>query len=264
MVKLIITMLAVSLLLGCGGGGEEDPAPAPAETPPAQEVRAADFPDYKQADPAFGGFPSGGVAYCAPVAVSDWVQYMAATRPSLDMGAEDPKQSQYELIRELARYMETDPARGTPINRLTMGLQKFFRDYGYPGATVLYHGWRFAPTDLVADATVTPAEIQAALDSGFGVVLVLALAQYDEAADTYNIKFTHTVAAVESGPDGVLIHDPAKSSPLTLALVVLDSGRLGIGQGTSYYTRDAAGSLLGDETMMGLAVVIEGMLVFRP
>ena len=114
-------------------------APIPEPTDETDEVA-----DFTQSDPELAA-PADGGSYCGPVAVSNWLVWLADHGyPKLTPPGPNRRARQIALIRELARhrYMATDPKMGTGSWRLIEGLERWVRDAGYSIKLLKYQGWR--------------------------------------------------------------------------------------------------------------------------
>jgi len=102
------------------------------------------FPDLSQSDPRLG-LPADGASYCGPVAVSDWLVWLAERGyPRLAPPGATRDERQLALVRALAgpRYMATNPTGGTGSLGLLRGLERWIADAGYPIEALEYAGWR--------------------------------------------------------------------------------------------------------------------------
>ncbi len=173
------------------------------------------IPDYTQTDPSYGGFPEGGVNYCAPASVSNSLMWLANNGfDKLAPNTIDRKKDQFDVILNLGtNYMNTDPFDGTNVYSVLTGVRNYFSDKGYKDFLLKYQGWRdhTAESDmgiLVPDMTW----IKSGIENLGSVWLNLGWYTYDGNKDEYNRIGGHWVtlagAGYDGNPDYLVIHDP--------------------------------------------------------
>ena len=129
------------------GRSPGEPAAPPAPSAPdgartAPEPQA--FPDLSQNDARLG-LPGDGASYCGPVAVSDWLIWLADHGyPRLAPPGATRDDRQLALVRALSgpRYLATNATGGTGSLGLLRGLERWVADAGYRVQALEYAGWR--------------------------------------------------------------------------------------------------------------------------
>ena len=131
--------------------GTSHPALGLDRAAPARWTKAlARTPDLTQTDPRCK-FPSGGQAFCGPVAVANSFMRLAREGfPRLAPVAPRPLLTQIDIVRVLARpsHMATCPQTGTSTAHLIEGARRYVRDRGYAIERIAYQGWRPRPREV--------------------------------------------------------------------------------------------------------------------
>ena len=190
-------------------------------TLPSHADLSSETPDLCQRNRAF---QQNGSMYCAPVAVSNTMHWLAQNGfPNL------AKESQVETAKTLARAMGTD-RDGTGALEVVKGLQRYLREAGY-GGKVSYIGWRSAKNRSKKRTKVKAQFLESGLGSGRGVWINIGW--YSKTKDKYRRNGGHwvTVVGARSGFDGITlkVHDPSPRSGTqkTTQTVVLEKMKSG-------------------------------------
>jgi hypothetical protein len=234
----------------------------------AYRAKATKTPDFMQTDRE-GGFANSGSQFCAPVAVSNSLMYLAAN------GYEDlrpegsAKRAQIALIRTLSsnEYMNTSPTRGTDPDQVLSGIETYVNDAGYSIAELSFEGWRPVPDEYAYSELPDLDDIRTAIvDEQSAVWLNVGWYTYNENTGDYTRSGGHWVTVVGYVDDDLLIHDPqpaAGSAPRTQRV---SFDEIVEGQLTGRYPnlpRDAAGYYeLGGEMVSGKKTCILDGVVF--
>lgn len=210
----------------------------------AQQASKADAtPDFCQTDKQ-GKFYNGGKMYCAPVAASNSIVWLAQQGyPQLLDAGESNKQSQIELIRTLASsdYMGTAGRNGTGPRSLTDGVYKYVTERGCKIERLEFRGWgsvrrQFSPTK----EAITLDWIAKAIAHPRGVAFTnIGWYTYDKKRDTYIRHGGHWMTITGAGVNArgkrdnsvVHLHDPASRSGRSKTthysrLLPLENGKL--------------------------------------
>jgi len=183
--------------------------------------KADSTPDLTQTDTR-ARLPARGMAYCAPVAVSNSLVWLAHQGyddliPPLD-DRQKMTQSQLASLLALEKYMNTSLKHGTGPAELLLGLTKFLKDRGYPDASVAYEGWRSVPEGFSGSKSRPELSwIKEGLVGDSAVWLNVGWYKLDAETDTYQRQGGHWVTLVGYGQDEagkpdsnvLLVHDPA-------------------------------------------------------
>lgn len=182
-------------------------------------------PDYTQTDATYGGFADGGVNYCAPVAVSNSLMWLANNGfPALSPHTADPKHDQFVVADDLGRnYM--DAIDGTSASQLCNGLDQYLTDKGYTSHQIAYQGWRYTDSEYDSGIDVPDiASLKAGIEGIAGVWLNIGWYDYNAATDTYTRFNGHWITLLGYGHDGtgdnpdyLIAHDPAPRAGTTFA-----------------------------------------------
>lgn len=200
-------------------------------------------PDFSQTDPD-GEFEGDGSNYCAPVAISNSLMYLARHGfPNLAATDMSVKAAQIDLVQSLATtdYVDTNAKIGTTPAKILIGLTAYLADCGYESATLEYQGWREVPDRFDQGETHPDLDwIRHGIDQpGGGVWLNVGWYKYDSDSDEYLRCGGHWVTLVGYGVDAdgdedngaFVIHNPlAKNSGSTshdiIYLKAIESGTL--------------------------------------
>jgi len=217
-------------------------------------------PDLCQTDPE-GDFEKNGDNFCAPVAVSNSLMWLAAHGfPALDQEGTGDKAAQFALVRELAapEMMKTDPDRGTSPWLVVQGVNKYILQCGYTVETLEYQGFRKVGPDFDSGETAPSLSwIRKALrQPNSAVWLNIGWYKYDADRDVYLRKGGHWITLVgcdvdaqgHADPGALVVHNPSPKGGLSthhdvIRAEALDSGTL-VNSGTAPFDglpRDAAG-----------------------
>lgn len=87
-------------------------------------------------------FSKNGSFYCAPVAVSNSLVWLSKNN-LIPLKLTD-RFDQYNLVKKLAKdkYFRTDTHKGTGVNSLTKGLDKYLNSIGVKNYKISHSGWR--------------------------------------------------------------------------------------------------------------------------
>ncbi|MBI9073931.1 MAG: hypothetical protein JEZ02_00875 [Desulfatibacillum sp.] len=178
-------------------------------------------PDLGQRD-GTGYLPFEGQGYCAPVAVSNGLMWLYENGfPGLVREAGTRELTHLRLASLLggARYMHTDPKKGTGPSHVMAGLFRYLTDQGYERAVVQYQGWRSHPK-FSHTGVVYPdlAWIKEGLVGGGAVWLNIGWYNYDGKSATYTRVGGHWVTVVGYGADREGNQDPETLAILDPAL----------------------------------------------
>jgi hypothetical protein len=206
-----VAILSSALFLAAASAGAGEPALAPTSFLPGHDI-----PDLVQTDPG-GGFAAGGKSYCGPVAVSN--SLVAMFRDELERRGI----TQFDLVNRLASvgYMNTHVDKGTHVNHMIRGVQRFLREQGVNHYYLRYQGCRPHEQNFSAGFRKPRLGwIRSALAAGGTAWLNVGWYTHDGDSDTYHRKGGHWVTAVGFGedergnrnPDILVIHDPAPRS----------------------------------------------------
>jgi hypothetical protein len=177
------------------------------------------IPDIGQTDPKCH-FPSGGVHYCGPCAISNslvWLGEHGYER--LLPKAGDRICTQVELVNTLAsrKYMDTTLEGGTSPAGVLTGIAKYLGNSGYEYRRLLYQGWRKVPAKFDTGVCSPRIEwIKSGLSGESAVWLNIGWYRYSPARKEYTRVGGHWVTLVGYGvdeagkddPDVIIIHDP--------------------------------------------------------
>jgi hypothetical protein len=168
-----------------------------------------DVPDLNQTDPELG-LPGNGNAFCGPVAVSDWLVYLAQNGyEKLLPEGESLRARELELVRILSRNMGTSPLSGTSTPGLLSALDRWVTGAGYRIRRLEYQGWRGHPLRYTTyQRQPDLAWIEKALGEG-GAAFIhagwYATSKYDHALHRNG---GHWLAVVDVGKNEALEPDP--------------------------------------------------------
>ena len=186
------------------------------------------IPDYTQTDPAYGGLPGGGGAYCGPVSTSNSVMWLADNGfANLAPHSADAKKDQFDVAELLGSptYMDTFANNGTSANGICNGIKEYILDKGYQYSRLEYQGWR--PVDAQFDTGVDVPDLgwtRDAIEARGGALLNVGWYTYNAVQDKYTRFGGHWVTMVGHGHDGtdddpdyLIAHDPAPRAGMTFA-----------------------------------------------
>lgn len=196
------------------------PGAAPAGVPEVHVDNLDDLPDLCQRDRR-ARLPGGGRGYCAPVAVSNSLMWLAAHGyPELLPGIRGRRMTQGQLAGLLGRskYMDTSIKRGTSPGELIRGVTRFLKERAVIFSYLGYQGWRRVPKAFDTGIDVPELDWMKAglLDDG-AVWLNLGWYKLDPETGAYTRTGGHwvTLAGYGQAPDGkkdplfLVVHDPA-------------------------------------------------------
>lgn len=203
--------------------------------------RLVETPDFTQTDPR-GRFAGRGSQYCAPVAVSNSLMWLADRGyPRLIPQGVAEKEAQIAVIARLASpaYMNTDPNTGTHPAKFLSGLERYVQGSGYVIRRLEYEGPRPVPARYYADSYAPdPTWIRAAMENS-NTAVWLSIGWYRNRPGTNDYVRTggHWVTLVAFGanemgnpaPGTMVIHNPSPRASRghdTVTLVRISSGRL--------------------------------------
>lgn len=173
------------------------------------------IPDYYQTDDSYGGFPEGGINYCAPTSVSNSLMWLANNGfDNMAPNTKDRKKDQYDVILNLGtNYMSTDPYDGTSVYNVLTGVKNYISDKGFKDFQLKYQGWRdHTPESDMGISVPDMGWIKTGIANLGSVWLNVGWYTYDGTKDEYNRIGGHWVTLVGSGyngnPDYLVIHDP--------------------------------------------------------
>lgn len=163
------------------------------------------------------GFDGDGSNFCAPVAVSNGLIYLAKARGMTGLVDGTDRYTQIALIKKLAEHMETDPEIGTNPSKILYGLDEYVQSKGFSLDRLEIAGWRRIDADHKGYLISGKPDMQwlrkAANDPD--AVVILNNGWYrDDGEGGYIRKGGHFVIAVGAGP-GVSefqVHNPAIES----------------------------------------------------
>ncbi|MFW6107144.1 MAG: PEP-CTERM sorting domain-containing protein [bacterium] len=177
-------------------------------------------PDYWQRDPAYGGFPNGGAAYCTPTSISNSIMWFDDHGwEDLVVDTADPKKDQFDLIEVLAGpdYCNTSPTGGSSVSDYVPGLQDYFDDSAYgtsPGFVVKYQGLAYTGDEWTGVYAPQEDWIKAELSRCEDVILRVGW-YYETSPGVIERYGGHCVTFVgydDTGqsynPGDIIIHDP--------------------------------------------------------
>ncbi len=256
--------------------------------PPAYTEKIDSTPDLLQMDRR-NRLPGRGKQYCAPVAASNSLIWLAANGfPDLvpEIAGKKMTQSQLALELSMARYMDTSLKHGTTVTEFLIGIGRFMGDRGFPYAFVSYQGWREHPSAFTTGVTVPETDwIKEGLVGDSAVWLNVGWYTHDTKTDIYSRIGGHYVTLVGYGvdkdgkkaPNILIIHDPAnwaKKGPKGkrpkikndyVLLEKINSGKMGLENSKDLH--DAAGyyKVSGDMAVQRKAdlAILDGALVLR-
>jgi hypothetical protein len=217
-----LLILAFALVLSCTPSPTEQSAPGEETNgiPPSYIEKAVAIPDLLQSDKS-AGFPNGGVAYCAPVAVSNsLLWYDAHGYPNLFEEAASTPGMRVKLAKVLAseRYMATRADSGTGHRALVRGVREYVRDRGYTVDGIEYRGMDVKVQEGVARKTVTVDIdwIKRGIIGESAAWIMAGWYTHDPARDEYSRIGGHWLTVVGYGQDAggnqvpnmLILHDP--------------------------------------------------------
>lgn len=234
----------------------------------SHRAKATQTPDFMQTDRE-GGFAKGGSQYCAPVAVSNSLMYLAANGYD-DLRPEGTaKRAQIALIRTLAskEYMSTSPTMGTDPDRVLAGIEAYVNDAGYSIEELSFEGWRPVPEEYAYSELPDLDDVRTAIaDAQSAVWLNVGWYTYDEDTGDYKRSGGHWVTVVGYVGDDLLIHDPQPAAGSAARTQRISFEEIAEGQLTGRYPnlpRDAAGYYeVGGEMVSGKKTCILDGVVF--
>jgi hypothetical protein len=187
--------------------------------------RIDEIPDYTQTDPAYGGFQPDGDNFCGPASVSNSLMWLSDHGfPNLAPRSTDRTKDQHDLIALLASsaYFGTNGAQaGTPPPQLLSGLKAYFTDRNTTYLSLQWQGAYPLPIPAEFDTGIEIPQIEwikRGAEGSSSLWLLLALATYETATDTFVVSGGHYVTLVGHGHDGtrsdpsdLIVHDPYTS-----------------------------------------------------
>ena len=201
-----------------------------AEPLPASYEGKLSTPDLLQTDPK-AGFPDGGKMFCAPVAVSNGLMWLAVNGyPKLLA----PGQDQVGLVLALAgpQFLDQDLGEGTGAGELLRGVARWVKQSGYPARRLEFQGWRkHGPSYSTGVAVPQLQWIKRALLGPSAVWLNVGWYRRDANADTYQRVAGHWVSLVGYDGEVLIVHDPSPRSEKggvhnRITVEAIGSGRL--------------------------------------
>ena len=170
---------------------------SPARTEPIFINR---IPDLTQTD-VRGDLYGNGQQFCAPVAVSNSIFWLAKM-----------KQGQVELAEKLASssYMNTSLKNGTGTTGVLNGVDRIARELFGSYERLEYQGWRKHPAHFSTNIKVPQLKwIQSGVSDRSSVWINVGWYRYDRASQEYERIGGHWVTVVGSDSDTLIIHDPS-------------------------------------------------------
>lgn len=184
-----------------------------AEPLPKAHLGKLSTPDLLQTD-SKAGFPGGGKMFCAPVAVSNGLMWLAANGyPALAPVAKDPQAAQHALVLALAepRFLNQDLGEGTGAGDLLRGVASWVKQAGYTYKRVEFQGWRkHGPSYSTGVAVPQLDWVKRALLGPSAVWLNVGW--YKHTKEGYARVSGHWVTLVGYDGDVLIVHDPSPRS----------------------------------------------------
>lgn len=188
--------------------------------PPVYLKKLSGTPDLCQADKS-ARLPKGGKGYCAPVAVSNSLVWLARNGYLClipKTGSKRMTQPQLATLLGEARFMDTSDNMGTSPTDLLQGVKHFLDQQECAFDSLLYQGWRTHPAEFSGKSEIPDIGwIKEGLVGDTAVWLNIGWYAYDPMTETYERTGGHWVTLVGYGmdrkrqenPDILIIHDPA-------------------------------------------------------
>lgn len=220
--------IAVVAVTACSGN-EPATVKCSGTLPASQSLeRISEIPDYTQTDPTYGGFQPDGDNFCGPASVSNSLMWLSDHGfPNLAPRSSDRNKDQHDLIALLASpaYFSTNGTQdGTPVPQLLSGLKAYFTDRNTTYLGLQWQGAYPLPIPVEFDTGIEIPQIdwiKKGAEALSSLWLLLALATYDSATDTFVVSNGHYVTLVGHGHDGtrpdpnyLIVHDPYTSGEL--------------------------------------------------
>lgn len=196
----------------------DTPGSASYVPPAVYSKKVASTPDLMQRN---SKLTNSGISYCAPVAVTNSLAWLAAHEfpKLLPTRSRDMESAMLEVAGVLgsAKYMNTDPNKGTGCSGVMKGVSRYIRDRGYEYERLEMQGWRkharaFPPVAAIPQL----AWIKKGLIGKSAVWLNVGWYKYDQSTNEYNRIGGHWVTLVgyerdrrRKDPTVLIIHDPA-------------------------------------------------------
>ena len=220
-----------------------------------------EIPDFTQS--RITGWQHGhGSEYCAPVAVSNSLIWMANYRGE-----------QADLAKLLASsgYMNTDVWRGTTTSDLLRGVDAIARDLFGGYISLEYQGWKKHPIQFSTGKKIPDIDwITDGISKDSAVWLNVGWYQYDWLNDIYHRVGGHWVTLVGYDSNILIIHDPAPRAGQAFANEYVYTSRIGSGilaGRLSGLPRPARGYLLLGKGMHVKSIadvaIVDGAVRFR-
>lgn len=176
-------------------------------------IKQAQTNTFWQLDPD-AGFEGDGSNFCAPVAVSNGLIYLARARGKANLVDGTDHNAQISLIKKLAEHMDTDPEIGTNPSKIIYGLQDYLETRGYAFARLEITGWRRIDADHKEFLSSRKPELKWLLKAAEDpdAVMILNNGWYRNTEDGgYIRKGGHFVIVVGAGPRSseLQVHNPA-------------------------------------------------------
>jgi len=223
-------------------GGKIDPASSTRQSDEAYLEKLDSVPDLTQTDPN-GKLPGGGIFYCAPVAISNSLVWLADNGfDNLMPDIADRTLAQFEMARQLGtrRYMNTSLETGSNTQEVLRGVYRYLIDKGYKNFWIEYQGWCRHPRLFGTRVDIPEVSwIKQGLKGDSVVWLNAGWYRYIPSKKYYYRFGEHWLTLVGYGvdkmgnknPDILIVHDPApragkKASHTYIKLQRLNSGQL--------------------------------------
>lgn len=214
MMKRVLSATTACLLMFCG---------VSAAYPPVYTGKLRGTPDLCQADKA-ARLPRGGKGFCAPVAVSNSLVWLARNGyPDLLPKNANRRMTQPQLAALLGKpgYMDTSGDLGTSPTDLLTGVSRFLGERGYVYEYLAYQGWREHPAAMSGKSETPEIDwIKDGLVGDSAVWLNVGWYAYDPMTEIYERVGGHWVTLVgygvdrkgQANPEILIIHDPSTRS----------------------------------------------------
>lgn len=160
------------------------------------------------------GFDGDGSNFCAPVAVSNGLIYLAKARGMTGLVDGADRYAQIALVKKLAEHMETDPEIGTNPSRIIYGLDEYVQSKGFALDSLEIAGWRRIDAEHKGYLISRKPDMQwlrKAADDPDAVVILNNGWYRDDEEGGYIRKGGHFVIVVGAGPgrSEFQVHNPA-------------------------------------------------------
>ncbi|UCB55753.1 MAG: hypothetical protein JSW45_04280 [Thiotrichales bacterium] len=203
-----------------------------------------------------------GAEFCAPVAVSNSLSWMAGMTDN---------QASLAILLASGRYMNTDVWKGTSMSSMLSGIHAIAVDLFGGYKNLGYQGWKRHPHRFSTGKRIPDIEwVKDGIGKDSAVWLNVGWYRYDSNNDSYHRVGGHWVTLVGYDSDVLVLHDPSPRAGRIFANEYVRTSVIGHGvmiDRTTAYVRPAKGFLQLGEGMhiksIADVAIVDGAIVFR-